>query len=90
MTDEQKRLLDLHNWQVGQQLGAGQTWMVPITGETVGGMPTADLEAHLAAFRAQDAANLAAYQERGRLASEAWRSEARKCSPSRSDCPGFS
>jgi hypothetical protein len=73
MTEEQKRLLDLHNWQVGQQLGA---WSVPITGATVGSMTTAELEAALAALPMSE-------QSQGPRVIYA------KCSPSRSGCGGF-
>jgi hypothetical protein len=73
MTQQQ---LDLQNWQVGQQLGAGQTWMVPITGETVGSMTTAELEAALVArpLSGQSDKPLMVYA---------------KCTPSRGGCSGF-
>jgi hypothetical protein len=68
--------LDLNNWQVGQQLGAGQTWMVPITGETVGRMSTAELEAALVVrpLSGQSDKPLMVYA---------------KCTPSRGGCSGF-
>jgi hypothetical protein len=68
--------LDLQNWQVGQQLGAGQTWMVPITGETVGSMTTAELEAALVALP------LSGQSDKPQVIYA-------KCTPSRGGCSGF-
>lgn len=71
MTDQE--LLQWHTQQIGQQLGA---WMVPITGETVGRMTTAELEAALAALPLSE-------QSQGPQVIYA------KCSPSRSTAAGW-
>jgi hypothetical protein len=71
MTEEQKRLLDLV-WRVGTV----PPLMVPITGETVGRLTIAELEAALAALplSGQSDKPLMVYA---------------KCSPSRGGCSGF-
>lgn len=74
----QQQMLQWHTQQIGQQLGAAPKWMVPITGETVGGMSIAELEAALDALRPPE-------QSQGPQVIYT----KCKCSPSRSDCPGF-
>jgi hypothetical protein len=72
----QQQLLQWHTQQVGQQLGAGQTWMVPITGETVGRMTIAELEAALVALP------LSGQSDKPQVIYA-------KCTPSRGGCSGF-
>jgi hypothetical protein len=69
----QQELLQWHTQQVGQQLGA---WMVPITGETVGSMSIAELEAAL------EALPLSGQSDKPQVIYA-------KCTPSRGGCSGF-
>jgi hypothetical protein len=75
MTEEQKKLLDLV-YQVGQQVGVVPPLMVPITGETVGSMSIAELEAALVALP------LSGQSDKPQVIYA-------KCTPSRSGCSGF-
>jgi hypothetical protein len=71
MTEEQKRLLDLV-WRVGTV----PPLMVPITGETVGRLTIAELEAALAALP------LSGQSDKPLMVYAKW-------SPSRGGCSGF-
>jgi hypothetical protein len=68
--------LDLHNWQVGQQVGVVPPLMVPITGETVGRLTIAELEAALVALP------LSGQSDKPQVIYA-------KCTPSRGGCSGF-